>query len=305
MSNPDPILRPALTGDRRAHHGAAGAVSYCVQGNGRPLLLVHSINAAASSYEMKPIYDRLGASHRVYAPDLPGFGLSDRTQRAYSADLYVSAMLEVVGLIRDDLGDIPVDVVALSLACEFVAKAAWRVPGLFGRLVFVTPTGFQKGGSKSDLPASSTRQWSGLLPVLSLPLMSDALYAALVSRSSIRYFLRKTYGSDAIDAGLLDYSYDTAHQRDAKHAPLAFLSGALFAANPASVYKRLTQFVWMPHATRGDFSDFSEAGWTHKRANWFVQPFDTGALVHFEQPDAFARQLQDFLEQPRATAAAG
>jgi pimeloyl-ACP methyl ester carboxylesterase len=57
----------------------AGRLSYYVSGHGPPLLLVHSINAAGSAYEVKPLYEHYARSRTVYALDLPGFGFSDRS----------------------------------------------------------------------------------------------------------------------------------------------------------------------------------------------------------------------------------
>jgi hypothetical protein len=56
----------------------------------------------------------------------------------------------------------------------------------------------------------------------------------------------------------------------------------------------------MPHGTRGDFSDFSDIGNVAGRANWTIQPFQTGALPHFEQPEEFFTAFETFLAQAPA-----
>lgn len=285
-------LSEALSGTREATTGSAGMLSFYRRGNGRPLLLLHSINAAASAYEMRGIYER--TPNHVFAPDLPGFGFSERSNRDYSPGLYVQAIGDMLEIIRRFHSD-PVDAIALSLSCEFLARAALKWPDRFRRLVFITPTGFQRGADRLRESEGATRQVPGIYPVVSTPLLSDALFSLLTTRASIRYFLRKTWGSDVIDEGLLRYAYETSHQAGAKHAPLAFLSGKLFAADIRDRYEGLTHPIWMPHATRGDFADFSEAGWIADRTNWHAEPFPTGALVHFEKPDAFMSKLNDFL----------
>src|SRR5512141_2005525 len=70
-------LPHALTGKRRTFSGRAGRLSYYVGGEGAPLLLIHSVNASASAYEVLPIYEHFRPRRRVYAVDLPGFGFSD------------------------------------------------------------------------------------------------------------------------------------------------------------------------------------------------------------------------------------
>mgnify|MGYP000482738870 CR=1 FL=1 len=46
---------------------------------GRPLVLLHSINAAPSALEVKPLFNAFAPARPVYTPDLPGFGLSPRS----------------------------------------------------------------------------------------------------------------------------------------------------------------------------------------------------------------------------------
>jgi pimeloyl-ACP methyl ester carboxylesterase len=301
LAQPNSGLPPALTAARGSIAERAGPMSYYVAGSGEPLLLIHSINAAASAYEVKPIFEAMAAGRRVYAPDLPGFGFSDRSKRAYSPRLYTDAILDMLGVIAaDGHGDAAMDVLALSLSAEFLARAANERPESFRTLTFVTPTGFQKGSEKLRGPDGGTREIPGLYRFFTFPVWSQGIYSLLVSKPSIRFFLRKTFGSDNYPEGLADYDYLTAHQPGAKNAPFAFVSGKLFSADTRTLYERLTLPVWMPHATKGDFQDFREAGWTRHRANWHVQAFDTGALPHFEQPGLFMQSFERFLEKAGA-----
>ena len=131
----------------------------------------------------------------------------------------------------------------------------------------------------------------GSIGFFTFPLWSQGFYDLLTSRRSIRYFLQRTFGSKDIDEGMVDYDYLTTHQPGAKNAPYAFVSGRLFSKDIRSVYRRLTLPVWVPHATRGDFKDFSANGWALARPNWRFQPYPTGALPHFEQPAGVPRRL--------------
>jgi pimeloyl-ACP methyl ester carboxylesterase len=266
-----------------------------VSGQGAPLLLLHSINAAGSAYEIKPLFDHYRTTRRVYAPDLPGFGLSDRSERRYDVRLYVDAIDDVMASIAAEKGPVPVDALALSLSSEFLARAAVARPEEFRSLAMVTPTGFRAGSDRLRAPEGSTREIAMLSPLLRFPLWRRGLYQLLVTPSSIRYFLRRTWGSPHIDEGLARYDDLTTHQPGAEHAPLAFLSGALFSRDIRNVYERLNVPVWLPHGTRGDFRDFRGADWTRSRDNWTLQPFDTGALPHFEQLERFCELYDRFL----------
>src|SRR5262245_3434748 len=83
-----------------------------------PLLLVHSVNAAATAYEMEPLFEYYRETRPVYALDLPGFGLSDRSERPYTPRLMTDAVLRLVAEIRRRHAA-TIDIVALSLGSEF------------------------------------------------------------------------------------------------------------------------------------------------------------------------------------------
>lgn len=288
-------LPPALPGERRELHGRAGRMGCYVAGNGPPMLLVHSVNAAASAYEVKPIYEHVMAHHRVWAPDLPGFGSSDRSDRPYDITLYVAAIHDLLDAIAADSGGAPIDTLGVSLGSEFLSRAILERPGIARTLGLVTPTGFSTRYANLTGAPKSSREVPGVHAFVRFPLWSQGLYDLLVSKRGIRYFLQRTFGSAQIDEGMVEYDYITSHQPGARFAPYAFVSGRLFSRDIQEVYRKLTLPIWMPHATRGDFKDFSAAGWVATRPNWQVQPFPTGALPHFEQPGQFLAAYDRFL----------
>lgn len=290
-------LPPAIDADRRESEARSGRLSYYVAGSGPPLLLLHSINAAGSAYEVRPVFEHTRAKHRVYAVDLPGYGFSDRSPRHYDAALFCDAIRDMLDVIEADVGTGPVDALALSLSAEFLARVAVEQPRRFGRLSLITPTGFRAGSDKLRAPPGTSRELPGLHRALTFPLWRNGLYGALVSRASIRYFLKRTFGSDKVDEGLVDYAWRTTHQPGAMHAPYAFLSGRLFSADIRQVYEQLTMPVWLAHGTRGDFRDFSESGWTGSKQNWTMQAFASGALIYFERPAEFFQSFDRFIAE--------
>lgn len=273
---------------------------YASRGRGPPVLLVHSINAAGSAYEVKPIFERLAGDYRVLAPDLPGFGLSDRSERRYDIRLYVDAIHDALDELMERAGDQPVIAVALSLSAEFLARAVTERPERFERIVLVTPTGLDKRSADRRSPGE-TKEVPGLGAFLKVPLVGQPLFDLLTKKRSIRYFMRRTYGRREVDEDLVEYDYQTARQPGARHAPLAFVSGRLFADDVRLLYESLELPVYVPHGTRGDFGDFSGADWTRDRDNWTLQALDSGALPHFEVPEPFFAGLEAFLAERAPT----
>jgi pimeloyl-ACP methyl ester carboxylesterase len=276
---------------------AAGGLAGICAGSGTPLLLVHSVNAAASVAEMRPLFERWQTRRRVFAVDLPGFGASSRADRAYTPRLMTDALLATVDHIRAVCGPAPVDALALSTGCEFLARAASEQPGHFGRLALVSPTGFRGTKAWRGAPGS-TRFMPRVHHVLSNPRWAGALFRGLTRPGVVRYFLEKTWGSKAIDEPMWRDSVQAARAPGAEHAPLYFLSGGLFSADILSVYESLTQPVWASHGTRGDFTDYRGLVHLQGRPNWQISTFDGGALPYFEKPQAFDQAFSAFLLGP-------
>ena len=231
---------------------AAGHLSYYVDRStqGRPLVLVHSINAAASAYEMSPLFHAYRAYRPVFALDLPGFGFSERANRPYSPELYTAALID---FLDKQVGE-PVDIVALSLGSEFVARAAVQRPECFHSIVLLSPTGF--GNQREDKASQQAGQngFSRLLyPFFSFPLWGRPFYDLLTTRASIRYFLEQSFVGP-VPPDLIEYDYLTAHQPGAEHAPLHFVTGKLFTPQ---VCERIYQHVSTPTLVIYDRDNFT------------------------------------------------
>ncbi len=290
-----PALPPALAADAFDLDGPAGRVHVYAApaGAGTPLLLVHSVNAAGNARELRPVFEHCRGRRPAYALDLPGFGLSDRSDRAYTPRLMTDAVANVAAEVGRRHGGAPIDLLALSLASEFAARAVSEAPAGFRRLALVSPTGFN-GTARREGPPGSTRAVPGLHAALALPLWSGALFRGLTRPGVIRFFLEKTWGGRDIDEDLWQYDVAVTRAPEAKHAPLHFLGGGLFSADIHRVYDTLALPVWMSHGTRGDFVDYRGKRFFEGRPNWYFDVFETGALPHFERPDAFFTRFDAF-----------
>ena len=295
MTSPPPLPH-AVSGERFVFDSAAGRLSAYVDGAGPPLLLVHSVNAAASAAEVRPLHERYRATRTVFSVDLPGFGLSDRSDRPYTPRLMTDALHAVGEQIRQRCGAGPIDALAASLGCEFLARAAAEAPAAWRSLALVSPTGFN-GTTPRRGPPGSTRAVPGLLAALRGPGWGGALFRGLTRPGVIRYFLERTWGSKTIDEELWRYDVATTRQPGAEFAPLHFLSGGLFSADIHTIYEALTQPVWMSHGVRGDFTDYRGKAIVEGRPNWSFSVFPTGALPYFEVPGQFFAAYDAFLER--------
>jgi pimeloyl-ACP methyl ester carboxylesterase len=175
------------------------------------LLLLHGMNAAGSSHEFRHVVDALAEEYHVLAPDMPGFGHSDRPPLLYSASLYVTFVTDFARDLTEDAA-----VVASSLSGAYVARAAESVE--FRSLVLVCPTA-------STIPGRRT--W--LRSLLRSPVLGEGLYNLLTSKPAIRYFLADHGFADEahITDEWVEYDWRTTHQPGARYAPASFVSGFL------------------------------------------------------------------------------
>jgi pimeloyl-ACP methyl ester carboxylesterase len=265
---------------------SAGRIGYYVAGpqtrSRAPLLLVHSVNAAASAFEMRPLFERLARDRRVYALDLPGFGFSNRTDHDYTPGLMRDMLLDFMRLV---LKNVPADVAALSLSCEFVALAAATQPDAFRTLTLISPTGMSPR-------ARQVRANEGLLRALRAPSWSRPIFDLLTSRPSLRLFTGQS-ARRIMPHEFTDYAYTTSHQPDAELAPFAFVAGKLFTPDIFETYESLHQPTLLIYG-RDPFAQYDFVDQLVSRKNWRIMPLPrAGALAHWDFPELVTMKIEE------------
>lgn len=291
------VLPDALPAERKTFQSpVAGTLSYYFnrETGKRPLVLIHSINAAASAYEMRPLFLHYYNQRPVYALDLPGFGFSSREKRAYSPLIYITAILD---FIETQVGE-PADVVALSLSSEFAARAALARPDWFNSLVLISPTGFSLKNARRAQQGGRGGTSDAAHALLSVPLWARPFYDLLTTRTSIKAFLQRNF-TGAVPDDLIDYDYASAHQPDAEHAPLYFVTGKLFTpAIRELVYERL-EVPTLVIYDRDPYVSFEMLPNTLTRNTYWqaVRLVPMLGLPHFERLSDTAEVLDNFWKE--------
>lgn len=254
---------------------------------GRPVLLLHGIHTAAWSYEWRSNVDALSEAHDVYALDLLGFGMSDRPQARYSARLYLRLMDDFA---RQAIGE-PATLIASSLTAAYAAVLGARDPGQYPSLVLIEPTGLVRRNDAATTGGDVTRL------VVDAPLVGAAVFNALASRRSLRYWLERAYVDlEFVTPELVDIYHRAAHQPGARRAPAAFLSGHLNLDVRGAV-RRLRQpvmLIWGEQAVEAPVED--ARGFLALNPGIQLTILDpAGMLPHDEQAAEFNGTVTRFL----------
>ena len=134
--------------------------------NPLPVVMVHGLGV--SSRYMVPAAVRLGAFYKVYAPDLPGFGRSEKPAEVLTIEQLADALLawmDAAGLGRAAL-------IGNSMGCQVIADLAARYPRRVMRAVLLGP-------SMDPHARTSVRQVLRLLRDLPRERFSGVLLAGL------------------------------------------------------------------------------------------------------------------------------
>lgn len=275
-------LDPPLAGMERTYRFRGTNVSYTEAGDGPDVVLFHGIHAAASSHEWAPVWEQLAEDYHVVAPDLPGFGRSDRPPIGYDAEFYT----DFVGSFSADVAP-GATCVGSSLTGAYAALAQ-RDRGPFSRLMLVCPTA---------TTASERRPWRRRL--VRSPVVGTALFNLLTSTPSIRWFEAEQvyYDRWKRPETSVEYQWRSAHQPGARFAPASFVSGYLDPTEPlSSVLAAVDAPVTLVWGRDADLPPLATGRALADAADARLVVFDRAKLLpHVEHPDEFQEVLAEEL----------
>lgn len=113
-------------------------VHYLEAGQGPALVLVHGLGGSSAVW-INDI-DILARTYRVIAPDLPGYGKSDRPRADYSIDYHAAMLNEFI----DSLGESKVAIVGNSMGGWIAAVFTLNNPEKVTRLILVDSAGLYR-----------------------------------------------------------------------------------------------------------------------------------------------------------------
>ncbi len=251
-----PPRLPTIPGDEQTFDWENHQIVYSVLGNGKPLLLLHGINAAAWRFEVRRNIEPLAqGGYTVYAPDMPGFGKSTRLAQVYTDKNYIAFIKAFAEEIQSREGQ-PVTIVASTLMAAHAIAAAAQSPELFAALLLICPTGIKRlAHPASEKQLKLFKNLSGRA--------GKTLFWLLTSRPSTKFFLARDayYDKNYINKSIVEGYHRPARYPNAQFAPFSFITQQL-SHNVVEEWGGLTQpaaIVWGDKATTlppSDLEDF-------------------------------------------------
>jgi pimeloyl-ACP methyl ester carboxylesterase len=265
-----------------------GDIAYEVAGEGKPLLLLHAIGAGCSAFEWRHVFGPLSETRQVFAPDLLGFGKSDKPKITYTAETYLDLIAD---FIEQAIGQ-KTDIIASSLSAAFAVALAQRRPELVDKLILVCPTGLEA------LSAPLQPSGKAIATALSLPVLGASLYNLITSRMGLRQYLKmRVYASpEPVDDALVTHFHHAAHQPGGDRVLPYFLGGYLNCniVDALAALPEAPKLLWGAAASETPIAQ-SEAFLDVRPDAQLVVLNNVGGLPHDEAPEAFLEIVTGWL----------
>ncbi len=267
-------------------------IHYLVAGEaGSLVVLLHGAGIDSAPLSWKETIGPLAQAHRVFAPDLPGYGQSDRPDVLYNAEFYINFLAHLL-----DAWQLPkVSLVGLSMGGAIVLGFTLAHPERVDRLVPVDPYGI--------MPKVAWHRTSYLY--VHSPLNELSYWFFAKSRSMVRWSLQSSLISspERLTDALVDEVYQASRHPQAGKAFSSFQRHDLTWDGLRTNYldrlaeiKAPTLFI---HGEKDPGVPLAYARQAHERVNGSGLHIMQGCL-HWpmrDRPEEFNRVLGEFLRE--------
>ena len=238
------------------------------------VVLIHGLGASAERWEH--VFPHLSKKYHVIAPDLIGFGYSDKPSVDYTSEFFSKFLFDFL----DALGINKTSLVGSSFGGQIVAECAATQNKMIEKIVLVSPSGVMKQ-STSTLDAY----------------MMAALYPTPDAATTAFQMMAGPHKK--IDSRIID---GFIQRMTLPNAKLAFMSTVLGLRNSVLLPERLsriivpTLLIWGKHDSLIPIK-YSTEFLSAIRNSQFVQMDDCGHTPYAEEPEKFAQIVLKFLNQ--------
>ena len=284
-------VKELLTSKEKSYYSwRFGNIYYSKKGEGKPVLLIHSLTSSGADCEWHAILDELAESHTVYTIDLPGCGRSGKEKMIYTNYLYVQAVNDFVKHIIKA----KTDIITSDDSSSIAVMACHSEPSLYGRFIFINPESL-------DHMVKRPKTWQKCLSyVMQLPLIGTLYYVLVNSKWKIKSDFENKYYFDhtKIAPGMADMFYEAAHLGGfAARFACASQIGYYTRINVVYALKQIDHSMYIIGGGEAEGMDETIAGYTHfNPAIETVRIEATKGMPHMEKPVETADLCKLYLE---------
>lgn len=256
-----------------------GNIHYTKTGSGKPLLLIHDLNAASSGYEWNQMISRLQENYTVYTIDLLGCGRSEKINMTYTNYLYVQLITD---FIKSEIGH-RVNVIATGQSTSIPVMACANNPELFDQMMFINPLSLL---DFSQLPGKMAKMYKFIvdIPVLGTLLYHIATSKQALSQELISYGFYNPY---SVKSSCIDSYYESAHLGNSPKAVYASVKCNYTKCNIVNSLKKIDNSIYLIGGA--GIENISERLEEYKIYNSAIETTiipDTKGLPQLENPTA-------------------
>lgn len=267
-----------------------GTIHYTKLGSGKPILLIHDLSPASSSYEWSEAARQLSQDHTVYSIDLLGYGRSEKPNLTYTNYLYVQLLSD---FIKSEIGH-RTDIVATGASASLAIMACSNSPELFDQLILVNPESIL---SSSLIPGQNAKLYKF---ILDLPLVGTLIYHISCSRKNIakdfssHYF----YNPYSVTSTMISAYHESAHLGDSPKSVYASVKCSYMKCNIINALKKIDNSIYLIGG--GALEEMEDCMEEYRLYNPAIESTvipHTRLLPQLEDPAAVCECIRTFLSQ--------
>ena len=239
----------------------------------KTLILLHGIGASAERWSR--VIPTLSRDYRVIAPDIIGFGYSDKPVVEYTMDFFIDFFESFL----DNLGISEASIIGSSLGGHIATEFAIRFPHMVEKLVLVSPAGMMRK---------------------STPTLDKYIMAALYPEYQRVYevFSEMVYDSNTINQETLMDFVNRMNLPNAKYAFMSTLSGIRYAPRLTGRLSNITAptlLMWGENDTTIPLAEYGHQYNEIPNMEELVVIKKCGHIAPIERPATFNRIVLRFL----------
>lgn len=269
-----------------------GKIAYRKTGSGSPVLLIHDLNVASSSYEWHMIENELAKTNTVYSIDLLGCGLSDKPNLTYTNYLYVQLITD---FIKHEIGE-KTDVIVSGQSSSFVLMACSNDDTIIQRVILVNP------GNIVTLAKIPTKRTKFVKYLISTPILGTFIYNMAVNKKTIgkEFYSNYYYNQNLINENSILTYFESSQKNKTRSKYLYASQKSRFTnANVLCCLSKLNNSIFIIIGNSNPENGLIANQYQNQMPSIEIMGINKAKqLPHMEKPEEFMEQVKLLFNEP-------